>query len=293
MQRCLKFFIFRRSLFNLRILCHSVCHDKERIVGGSIPIHRDHVEGIYHILLHSFHQKFFGDHRIRRHEGKHGTHIGMDHAGALTHAANGHLYASHLKFDSYLFAAGIGCHYRFRSLRTCRKRCFLQLCQFRNTIFNPVDRKLHTDHTGRCHQHGFFRYPKCLRCCLRCLVTVGVPFFSSTGIGNSRIDDHCLTKRGLLHYLFIPKHRCRLHHVAGKGTCQHAGLPAINNSHILPVLILDACLCTCCLKAFRCGHAACYHFHLILFSVRYAPALLYLNQKSIVLFYKSGTPGHY
>ena len=34
---------------------------------------------------------------------KHGAHIGMDHAGALAHAAYGHGLAADLKLNSHLF----------------------------------------------------------------------------------------------------------------------------------------------------------------------------------------------
>ena len=254
--------IFFRDLLVARA---AVGKHQQHIVGGGVPIHGDHVEGIHHIRTQRLLQKLFGNRRIRGHKAQHGTHIGMDHSASLRHAADGDRLSGKLDGNRHLLGMGVRGHDGLRRLTACIHRIGKRSCQRLHACRDPVHGKLHTDHARGSHQHGILRNSQSFRRSLCSLPAVFPPLFARTGVGDSGIYHHCMNRRGIFHNLPVPYHRSRLHHVAGEHARRPAGRAAEHHRHVLPVLIFDLRLDACRFKSLRCGYTACdvFHIHLV------------------------------
>ena len=91
-----KFFVILILFLYLCITRLTVCQKKNRIIGGGVSIHGNHVVSILYTVTERFLEQLFADIHIRGHKPKHGAHVGMDHAGTFTHTANGNFFAVYL-----------------------------------------------------------------------------------------------------------------------------------------------------------------------------------------------------
>ena len=88
----------------------SVGQKDHRIIGGGVPVHRNHVEGAFHVGGERRAQHLGRSGAVRGDEYEHRRQIGMDHAGALGDAAHAALHAADLKGDGDGFHDGVGGH---------------------------------------------------------------------------------------------------------------------------------------------------------------------------------------
>ena len=222
--KCLDEGIIRLALpGDLLIAGQTVCHQKQRVIGRGISIYRDHIEGILHHCGKCLLQQRLVDGKIRGQETKHGTHIGVDHAGALAHSAQGNGLSVHLKGDSDLLVDRVSRHDRLGSQRSCLLGIRQRSAHLRHAVYQLLYGKLHSDDTGRCHSNRVRSDSQicldCLGCCL-----AGIPaLFSGAGVCDTGVDHYCLQLSSAIHNFLIPLHTGSLHHIGGKGSGTLAG----------------------------------------------------------------------
>src|SRR5699024_10295826 len=105
----------------LLVFCHSVGQKKDRVIGGSVPVHGDHIVCIRHILAQGALERFLCDDSVCGDEREHGAHVGVDHAGALCHAADGDGRVFYLDGDGDLLLLCICSHNGLCRLCPCFK----------------------------------------------------------------------------------------------------------------------------------------------------------------------------
>ena len=136
---------------NNRISGHSIRQKEDGIVGRGIAVYGNHIVGILDILTEGLLQKLSGNSQIRCHKSKHGTHIGMNHAGALAHTAYGYGFSACLKLHSHFLFLRIRRHNRLRRLSSA----FLGIGQQRrhhpDSGRQTIHGKLHTNHSCGSH----------------------------------------------------------------------------------------------------------------------------------------------
>ena len=66
---------------------HTGCHDADGVVGAGVPVHRDAVVGSLHALPQGLVQHGRGDGAVGGDEAQHGSHVDVNHAGALGHGS--------------------------------------------------------------------------------------------------------------------------------------------------------------------------------------------------------------
>ena len=185
----------------------------------------------------------------------------MDHTGTLTHTTNSNRLTANLNLNSNLFLLGISSHDRLRSLSTSLQRTIQLRCHHLHTILNTVNRNLHTDHTCRSNQHTVSSHPKNLSSRICSLLTITIPFCTSTCIGNTTITDHHLRRRMIINNILIPFNRRSLHHIRSKSPRSHTRHLTVNHSHIRSALILNLSRSSRCLKSLSRRNAALYNLH--------------------------------
>ena len=261
MKRFFKLLIILVLRRDLRIAGHTVGKHYQRIVGGGIAVHGDHVECINYIFAQCFLKKLFRDRDIRSHESEHGAHIRMNHAGTLAHAADGHCFAVQFDLNRHLFGYSVRSHDRL-CCHGARFLCIrLALRQLLHTGKQPVYGNLIADHTGGSHQHRIRRYPEKLCRLVRGLSATVISLSAGGGVGYARINDYCLNVGGMGYHFLIPSDRRSFHHVACKHACRLTWCPAVHHRHVFSVLILNRRLDTCRFKALCCSDTAFYDIH--------------------------------
>ena len=193
----------------------------------------------------------------------------MDHTGTLAHTAQSHSLATDLCLDGDLFGNGIGGHNGMGCIGASLQSICLGCHQFLDASGDLVYGNLHTDDTGGCNQYGIGGHAQQFSGTFCFCFTAVQSLFAGAGIGDSRIDYHCLCKCRMFHDLLIPQYRSRLYHIGGKSTSYGTRCLTYDQCHILTILIFNGSLHTCCLKAFCCGHTALDLFHVGIISFRF------------------------
>ena len=92
--------------------------------------------------LHHFTEGFLQNGLFNRQVGgketEHGAHIGVNHAGAFRHAAQGHGLSADGKGYRRLFMQGIGGHNGFRCIGACLRGVALCCCQFIQIVYDFI-----------------------------------------------------------------------------------------------------------------------------------------------------------
>ena len=206
----------------------TVCQHHQRIVGGGVAVHGNHIEGIRHVLPQRLLQKLFGNCKISRDKPEHGAHIRMDHAGALAHTANGHGLSPNLNLHRSLLRYCIRSHHGLHRSLSGFQRVSLFPHQHFHTGRNLFQRKLPADHAGGRHQHGVFRNAQLLRRFLCRLSTALVALFPRAGVCNAGVNNDSLRTGGVGNDFPVPQNGRRFHHITGKHSGCAAGHPTVN-----------------------------------------------------------------
>ena len=185
----------------------------------------------------------------------------MDHTGTLTHTTNSNRLTANLNLNSNLFLFGISSHDRLRRLSTSLQRTIQLRRHHLHTILNTVNGNLHTNHTCRSNQHTVSSHPKNLSSRIRSLLTITIPFCTSTCVGNPTVTDHHLRRRMIINNILIPFNRRSLHHIGSKSPRSHTRHLTVNHSHIRSALILNLSRNRSCLKSLSRRNAAIYNLH--------------------------------
>ena len=189
----------------------------------------------------------------------------MDHAGALRHTAEVDLLPADRELKSELLIRRIGRH---DGLAGSGSRCLTRL-QLRhhlgNRILHLLDRKLQTDDTGGCQQHGIRgnHLTEGLGRRIGLLLADIQSHLTGAGIGDTGVDHGGMHRTATVNECTIPEDRRRLHHVAREGTSHDAWLLGKNHRHIIPTLRLDLRSGRRCHKSLGSTDATldCYHSH--------------------------------
>ena len=185
----------------------------------------------------------------------------MDHTGTLTHTTNSNRLTANFNLNSNLFLLGISSHDRLCRLSTSLQRTIQLRRHHLHTILNTVNGNLHTNHTCRSNQHTVSSHPKNLSSCICSLLTITIPFCTSTCIGNTTVTDHHLRRRMIINNILIPFNRRSLHHIGSKSPRSHTWHLTVNHSHIRSALILNLSRSSRCLKSLSRRNAALYNLH--------------------------------
>ena len=185
----------------------------------------------------------------------------MNHTRALTHTTNRNSFTTNLNLNSNFLLPSISSHNRLRSLSTCLQRTIQLRSHHLHTILNTVNRNLHTNHTCRSNQHTVRSHIQNLRSRNRSLLTITIPFCTSTCIGNTTVTDHHLRRRMIINNILIPFNRRSLHHIGSKSPRSHTWHLTVNHSHIRSALILNLSRSSRCLKSLSRRNAALYNLH--------------------------------
>ena len=188
----------------------------------------------------------------------------MDHTGTLTHTTNSNRLTANFNLNSNLFLLGISSHDRLRRLSTSLQRTIQLRRHHLHTILNTVNGNLHTNHTCRSNQHTVSSHPKNLSSRICSLLTITIPFCTSTCIGNTTVTDHHLCRRMIINNILIPFNRRSLHHIGSKSPRSHTRHLTVNHSHIRSALILNLSRSRRCLKSLSRRNATIYNLHKVL-----------------------------
>ena len=188
----------------------------------------------------------------------------MDHTGTLTHTTNSNRLTANFNLNSNLFLLGISSHDCLRRLSTSLQRTIQLRRHHLHTILNTVNGNLHTNHTCRSNQHTVSSHPKNLSSRICSLLTITIPFCTSTCIGNTTVTDHHLCRRMIINNILIPFNRRSLHHIGSKSPRSHTWHLTVNHSHIRSALILNFSCNSRCLKSLSRRNAAIYNLHKVL-----------------------------
>ena len=131
-----------------------------------------------------------------------------------------------------------------------------QACHGCDAGGDPVQRHVRADDAGGADQYGIRGDPQYLRGMLSGFAAKAHAFRTGAGVGNAGVDDHSPGGLSALNNLHIPEDRSGFHLVGGEGAGDGAGHVRKEQSHVPPVLILDARLTAGSFEPFGSGETA-------------------------------------
>ena len=210
----------------------------ERVVGGSITIHRDGVERrISHAARQLLHQcgRYGG---VGRHKTQHGRHIRANHARALADAGDGDGLPANFRAQAVRLGHGVGGHDGSRGIAPVRGRSVL-LSRRQGGDDALLRQRLH-DHARAKGQHLRWCNAQLRRHCCAHRLGAGITVGTRARIGIARVDDEGTHRLARCQLFLANLHRCSAKTVAGEHATDARAFVQQKQGHIFAVFLAHA-----------------------------------------------------
>ena len=239
-------------LRHLLVAGETVGKDDESVVGGGVTVDGNHVKGIRNNRGNRLLQKCFVNVDIGGHNGKHGRHVRMNHAGTLAHTAEGNLYVIFgCELAGNGLADGVRRHNCFSGILTVA----LVDAELLRGSLNSGNHNAHghrlTDNARGSRKH-LIRIAGKRKCgCGSHLVVVFHALLAHARIGDTGVQHNRMLALAVFENFHIPRNRRSLHPMRCKRSSCHTGCSAVHKSNVLLILLANPRHYAACGKSLR------------------------------------------